>query len=83
LFESAGVSHRMGENGLCSAAELADALMALRSARPGLEAAVVKLDDAVYREATWSSPCDLPPSGTPVEEAAIDVRLRSPPSSWR
>ena len=83
LFASAGVSHPPGANGLCSAAELADALMALRQARPGLEAAVVKLDDAVYGEGNLVIALrDLPPPGTREEEAAIDVRLRTLPSSY-
>jgi pre ATP-grasp domain-containing protein/pheganomycin biosynthesis PGM1-like protein len=83
LFESAGVSHPPGARGLRSAAELAEALMALRQARPGLEAAVVKLDDAVYGEGNLVINLrDLPRSGTPAEAAAIDVRLRSLPSSY-
>jgi hypothetical protein len=83
VFESAAVSHPLGEGGLRSAAELADALMAVRQARPGLEAAVVKLDDAVYGEGNLViSLRDLPPWGTPEQEAAIDVRLRSLPSSY-
>jgi hypothetical protein len=83
VFESAGVSHPLGKNELRSAAELADALMALRQARPGLEAAVVKLDDAVYGEGNLIIGLrDLPPAGTPEEAAAIDVRLRSLPSSY-
>jgi hypothetical protein len=83
LFESAGVSHPLGESGLRSAAELADALMAMRQARPGLKAAVVKLDDAVYGEGNLVIVLrDLPPPGTAEEAAAIDVRLRSLPSSY-
>ena len=83
VFERTGVSHPLGRNGLRSAAELADALTALRRERPGLEAAVVKLDDAVYGEGnTVIALRDLPAPGTPEERAAIDVRLRSLPSSY-
>src|SRR5215217_4774644 len=83
LFASAGVSHPPGANGLSSAVELADGLIALRQARPGLEAAVVKLDDAVYGEGNLVIALrDLPPPGTRDEEAAIDVRLRTLPSSY-
>lgn len=83
LFATAGVSHPLGANGLRSLAELADALLALRRARPGLEAAVVKLDDAVYGEGNLIIALrDLPPPDTPEEAAAIDVRLRSLPSSY-
>jgi len=50
--------------------------------RSGSEAAVVKLDDAVYGDSNLVMALrDLPPSGTREEEAAIDVR-RSPPSSY-
>ena len=83
LFASAGVSHPPGANGLCSAAELADAVMALRQQRPGLEAAVVKLDDAVYGEGNLVIALrDLPPPCTREEQAAIDIRLRTLPSSY-
>jgi PGM1 C-terminal domain/ATP-grasp domain len=83
LFASAGVSHPPGQSGLRSAAALADALVALRRARPGLEAAVVKLDDAVYGEGNVVIALrDLPPSDTAEEQAAIDVRLRTLPSSY-
>ena len=83
LFESADVSHPLGETGLHSSADLARALVALRRARPGLGAAVVKLDDAVYGEGNRTIALrDLPSSGTPEEEAAIDVRLRTLPSSY-
>ena len=83
LFASAGVSHPPGANGLCSAAEVAGALIALRQQRPGLEAAVVKLDDAVYGEGNRVIALrDLPPPGTREEQAAIDVRLRTLPSPY-
>ena len=83
LFASAGVTHPPGTNGLCSAAELADAVIALRQARPRLEAAVVKLDDAVYGEGNLVIALrDLPPPGTREEQAAIDVRLRTLPPSY-
>lgn len=83
LFAGAGVSHPLGANGLRGTAELADALLALRDARPGLEAAVVKHDDAVYGEGNRIITLrDLPPVGTPEEEAALDVRLRSLPDSY-
>jgi len=83
LFASAGVSHPAGESGLRSAAELGDALVALRRARPGLEATVVKLDDAVYGEGNVVIALrDLPARGTAEERAAIDVRLRSLPSTY-
>ena len=83
VFESASVSHPLGRNGLRSAGELADALTALRQQRPGLEAAVVKLDDAVYGEGNVVIALrDLPPPSSPEERAAIDVRLRSLPASY-
>lgn len=78
LFARSGVPHPLGENRLSGTAELGDALMALRDARPGLEAAVIKLDDAVYGEGNRIFTLrDLPSPGTPEEEAAIDVRLRT------
>jgi len=83
LFESAGVSHPAGVDGLRSSAELADALISLRHARPGLEGAVVKHDDAVSGDGNRIMPLrDLPPSGTAEEAAALDVRLRSLSSSY-
>jgi hypothetical protein len=83
LFESAGVSHPAGVDGLRSSAELADALISLRHARPGLEGAVVKHDDAVSGDGNRIIPLrDLAPSGTAEEAAALDVRLRSMSSSY-
>ena len=83
LFQRVGVSHPLGESGLRGTAELGDALLALRDARPGLEAAVVKHDDAVYGEGNRVIVLrDLPPPGTPEEEAALDVRLRSLSDSY-
>ena len=83
VFAGAGVSHPLGENGLRGAPELAGALIALRRERPSLEAAVVKLDDAVYGEGNRVIALrDLPPPGSREEAAAIDVRLRSLPSSY-
>jgi hypothetical protein len=46
-FERAGVSHPVGVDGLRSGVALADALISLRHARPGLEGAVVNHDDTV------------------------------------
>lgn len=78
LFERAGVSHPAGVDGLRGSGELADAVISLRHARPGLEGAVVKHDDAVSGDGNRIIPLrDLPPSGTAEEEAAVDVRLRS------
>jgi len=83
LFASAGVSHPPGKGGVHGVAELKDALIELRRARSGIEAAVVKLDDAVYGEGNLIVLLrDLPAPGTPQEEAAIDVRLRSLPGSY-
>jgi hypothetical protein len=83
LFMRSGVPHPLGENRLSGTAELGDALMALRDARPGLEAAVIKLDDAVYGEGNRIFMLrDLPPPGTAEEEAAIDVRLRTMPFDY-
>jgi len=83
LFEAAGVPHARGVNAVRTRPELADALIALRAWRPGLEAAVVKHDDAVYGEGNQVIRLrDLPPPGTPEERAAIDVRLRSLPAEY-
>lgn len=83
LFEAAGVPHPRGVNAIRTRAELADALIALRAWRPGLEAAVVKHDDAVYGEGNQVLRLrDLPPPGTAEERAAIDVRLRSLPAEY-
>lgn len=83
LFDSAGVPHPRGVNAIRTRAELSDALIALRAWRPGLEAAVVKHDDAVYGEGNQVIRLrDLPPPGTADERAAIDVRLRSLPADY-
>jgi hypothetical protein len=83
LFESAGVSHPAGVDGLRGSAELADAVISLRHARPGIEGAVVKHDDAVSGDGNRIIPLrDLPPSGTAEEAAALDVRLRSLSQSY-
>ena len=83
LFARAGVAHPLGESRLSGTAELGDALMGLRDARPGLEAAVIKLDDAVYGEGNRVFTLrDLPAPGTPEEEAAIDVRMRTLPPGY-
>jgi PGM1 C-terminal domain len=84
LFESAGVSHPAGVDGLHGGAEVADAVISLRHTQPGLEGAVVKHDDAVSGDGNRIIPLrDLPPSGTAEEVAALDVRLRSLSQSYR
>ncbi|MGH4011497.1 MAG: hypothetical protein ACRDTH_25585 [Pseudonocardiaceae bacterium] len=56
----------LGVAGIRNTAELADALMALRAAQPGLEAAVVKLDDGVYGDGNRVVNLrGLPPSTSP------------------
>ena len=83
LFEAADVPHPRGVNAVRTRAELSDALIALRAWRPGLEAAVIKHDDAVYGEGNHVMHLrDLPPPGTAEERAAIDVRLRSLPADY-
>jgi hypothetical protein len=84
LFESAGVSHPAGVDGLHGGAEVADAVISLRHTQPGLEGAVVKHDDAVSGDGNRIIPLrDLPPSGTAEEVAELDVRLRSLSQSYR
>ena len=83
LFETAGVTHPRGVNAVRTRAEVADALIALRRWRPGLEAAVVKHDDAVYGDGNRViSLRDLPPPGTAEERSAVDVRSRSLPPDY-
>ena len=83
LFAQAGVSHPFGASDVSGTRDLTDALVRLRAARPGLEAAVVKLNDAVYGEGNrMLSLRDLPPPMTPAEAAALDVRLRTLPRSF-
>jgi hypothetical protein len=77
VFERAGVPHPLGASGVCRRAELADALRGLRCARPGLDAAVVKHDDAFSGEGNRIIALrGLPPPGTPAEVTALDVRVR-------
>ena len=83
LFEATGVPHPRGVNAVRTRAEVADALISLRAWRPGLEAAVVKHDDAVYGGGNQIVNLrDLPPPGTAEERAAVDVRLRSLPPEY-
>jgi hypothetical protein len=83
VFERAGVSHPLGAGGLRRTAEVAEALSALRSARPNLEAALVKHDDAFSGEGNRIIRLhDLPPSGTLEERTALDLRVRKLGASY-
>jgi hypothetical protein len=77
LFAEEGVPHPLGRENMTSAAEVTKAVAAIREQRPGVERAIVKLNDGVAGKGNAS--CDLrglPRPGDPGEEAAIDERLR-------
>lgn len=77
VFARAGVPHPLGAGGLRRTAQLAGALSALRCARPDLDAAVVKQDDAFSGEGNRIIALrGLPPPGTRAEMTALDVRVR-------
>jgi hypothetical protein len=83
VFERAGVSHPLGASGLWGRAEVAEALRALRWARPNLEAALVKHDDAFSGEGNRIITLrDLPPPGTSEEVRAVDLRVRNLGASY-
>jgi hypothetical protein len=83
LFGQEGVPHPAGFEDLRSRAALGRAVMTLRRANPGLGAVVAKHDDGVFGAGNATIALrDLPDSGSPAEQAAIDVRLRSLPGSW-
>lgn len=83
LFARTCVSHPLGVAGIRDTAELAKALVALRAAQPGLEAAVVKLDDGVYGEGNRVINLrDIPQRTSPEARAAVDMRLRNLPPAY-
>ena len=76
LFAEEGVVHPLGREDLHSEAELRDALVAMRSTKPGLKRVVVKLDEGV--SGLGNANLDLtglPAPGTPPEAGAIEALL--------
>ncbi|HWT24349.1 MAG TPA: hypothetical protein VN213_12665, partial [Solirubrobacteraceae bacterium] len=47
LFAEAGVAHPLGREGVRGVADVTEALVAMRAARPGMAEAIVKLDEGV------------------------------------
>lgn len=76
LFKAAGVLHPLGEENVSSGGAAVQALMRLRAARPGLEQAMLKLNDGVGGKGNAVIDLrDLPAPGTPEQERALGERV--------
>jgi PGM1 C-terminal domain len=76
LFAQEGVPHPLGFENLHTQEDLVGALARLRAARPGLAAAVVKLDDAVSGQGNATVDLSgLPAAGAPEEQGRLRDRL--------
>lgn len=78
LFAEEGVPHPLGVEGLATVADLLEALAGMRAQRPGLAAAIVKLNEGV--SGTGNAAVDLaglPAPGAAGERAALEARLRA------
>ncbi len=77
LFAEEGVPHPLGFEDLTSLDDAVAALAKLRSARPGVRRALIKLNEGVSGEGNaMVILADLPPPGAPGERAALEERLR-------
>ena len=77
LFADAGVRHPLGHEGLYDLEQLAGALAAMRTERPAMQEAIVKLNDGVSgRGNALVDLRDLPVPGATEEPAALRARLR-------
>ncbi len=78
LFAEEGVPHALGAEGLRTPEDLVAALAAIRRERPGLERAIVKLNEGVSGDGNATVDLgDLPEPGDPEEESALRDRLES------
>jgi hypothetical protein len=78
LFAAAGVPHPLGEENVTSRAGAVQALRRMRAARPGLEEALLKLNDGVGGKGNALIDLrELPAPGTPREERALEERLEA------
>ena len=76
LFEEVGIDYPLGAEDLHSFDEVTEALLAMRLRRPGMTAAVVKLNDGVSgRGNALVDLRDLPGSGSREERAAVETRV--------
>ena len=76
LFADAGVSHPLGYEGLYDLEQLAGALAEMRTERPAMQEAIVKLNDGVSgRGNALVDLRDLPLPGATEEAAALRARL--------
>jgi PGM1 C-terminal domain len=77
LFGEVGVPYPLGKENLHSMDEVVDAVTEMRSTRPTMTSAIVKLDEGV--SGAGNALVDLrglPPSGSPTEGEAVRQRLR-------
>jgi hypothetical protein len=78
LFAQENVRHPIGEEGLASIGEVVDALVRLRSARPDVANAIVKLNEGVSGEGNASVDLSrLPAPGSADERERIEERVRA------
>jgi hypothetical protein len=78
LFAELGVPHPLGAESLHSLDDLADALLRMRSERPAMDSAIVKLNEGVSGEGNAVVRLKgLPAPGTAEERSEVLERLRS------
>ena len=76
LFEEVGIDHPLGAEDLHSLGEVTAALLAMRLRRPGMTAAVVKLNPGVSGAGNALVDLrDLPSPGSADERAAVEARV--------
>lgn len=77
LFAEEGIRHPVGSEDLGSVADVIRALIRMRAEKPGVQQAMVKLNEGVAGEGNAVVElADLPQQGDPAEDAAIEERLR-------
>jgi pheganomycin biosynthesis PGM1-like protein len=78
LFAEEGVQHPLGFEDLHTLAEVRDAVVRLRAARPTVSSVIVKLNEGVAGEGNAVVDLTgLPAPGSPSERDEVDSRLRS------
>jgi PGM1 C-terminal domain len=78
MFAEEGVPHPLGVENLSSVEELVSAIAQMRSSRPDMRSAIVKLNEGVSGEGNAVVKLEgLPPPGDPQERAAISEQLHS------
>jgi PGM1 C-terminal domain len=78
LFAAAGVPHPLGEENITSSQAAVQALRRMRAARPGIEEALIKLNDGVGGKGNALIDLrELPAPGAPDEQRSLQERIEA------